>query len=122
MFVRAVAGVDDTRAQSLGQKLRRAGGTVTQNNDVDMIRFQNFGGVFQSLPLAQARSGNRDIDHVGAQSKRRQLERGTRTRAGFDKEIHQRFSAQSGDFFDLAGADLLESIRRLQNKVDFVGR
>ena len=74
MFVRAVTGVNDNRAQSLGQKLRRAGGTVTQDNDVDMIRFQNLGSVFQGFTLAQARGRGRDIDHIRAQSNRRQLE------------------------------------------------
>ncbi len=42
MFVRAVAGIDDTRFQSLREKLRRPGGTVTQNDDIRVDRFQNF--------------------------------------------------------------------------------
>ena len=76
---------------------------------------------FKRFALAQARGGGGDIDHVRAEPKRRQLEGRAGARAWFDKEIHQRFPAQSRDFFDLARADLLEGIRSLENKIDFVG-
>ena len=41
MFVRAVAGVDHAGFQPLGQKLRRAGGSMAQDNDVGMVRFKD---------------------------------------------------------------------------------
>ena len=47
MFVRAVTGIDHARVQTFGEKLRRAGGAVAQDNDVGVIRFENFGGVLE---------------------------------------------------------------------------
>ena len=40
MLVRAVARVDDARFQPLGQKLRRAGGAVAQDDDVGVDRLE----------------------------------------------------------------------------------
>ena len=51
-----------------------------------------------------------------------ELERCPGPRARFDKEIDQRFSAQRRDLLDLARADLLERIRRIENEIDFVRR
>ena len=42
MLVRAVAGVDDARAEPLGQKLRRAGRTVPQDDEIGVVGLQNF--------------------------------------------------------------------------------
>ena len=32
--------------EPLGEKLRRAGGTMAQDDDVGMVRLKDFGGVF----------------------------------------------------------------------------
>ena len=42
MFVRAVAGVDHAGLQALGEKLRRAGGTVAQDDHVGVERLKDF--------------------------------------------------------------------------------
>jgi hypothetical protein len=122
MLVRTVAGVDHAGFQSICQKLRRACRTVAQDDDVGFQRLQITRGVLERFAFGQARSGCRDIDHIGAQPERGQLERGARPRARFDKEVHQRFTAKRGDFFDFARADLLECIRCLKNEIDFLCR
>src|SRR6476646_8903790 len=63
-----------------------------------MICFENLGGVFQGLAFAQARSCGGDINHVRAQSKRRQLEGSAGAGTWFDKKIYQRFPRSAGTF------------------------
>ena len=50
------------------------------------------------------------------------LERRPRARARLDEKIHQRFAAQSRHLFDLAGADFLERICRVEKKRDLLRR
>ena len=47
MLMRAVTGIDHARANALRQKLRRAGRAVPQDNQIRVIRFQNFRGVLE---------------------------------------------------------------------------
>src|SRR5437764_3650499 len=122
MFMRAVAGVDHARTQTLGQELGRAGAAMAQDNDIDMIRFQNLSGVLQSFAFAQARSGGRNVDHVRAQPKSSQLERSASACTRFDKKINERFPPQRRYFFDFACAYLLEGISGVENKIDFIDR
>ena len=86
-----------------------------------MICFENLGGVFQGLAFAQARSRGGDIDHVRAQSNRRQFEGSAGASTWFDKKIYQRFPTQRWYFFDFACADLLEGVGGVEDEVDFVG-
>ena len=72
-------------------------------------------------PFSQARSRCRNIDHVSAQAKCSQLERGACSRAWLDEKVDQRFAAQCRHFFDLAGADLLKRVGCLENEIDFFG-
>ncbi len=95
MFVRAVAGIDHARFQAAGQKLRRAGRTVAQNEDVRVKASRFLRGVFERFAFRQARSGRGDVDHVRAQPKRGEFKRCARARARFDEEIDQRFAAQA---------------------------
>src|SRR5438094_9029927 len=95
---------------------------MTQDNDVDMIRFQNLGGVFQGFTLAQARGGGRDIDHVRAQPKSSQLERSASACTRFDKKINERLPAQRRYFFDFARPYLLEGISGFEDEIDLIDR
>ena len=47
VFMRAVAGVDHARFQSLRQKLRCAGGTVAQDENVGVERLEIARGVLE---------------------------------------------------------------------------
>src|SRR5438874_1886246 len=122
MFMRAVAGVDHARTQTLGQELGRAGAAMAQDNDIDMIRFQNLSGVLQSLAFAQARSGGRNVDHVRAQSKGSQLERSASACTRFDKKINKRSPAQRWYFFDFPCPHLFEGISGVEDEIDFIDR
>src|SRR6266513_370903 len=108
--------------QTLGGMFRRAGGAMTQDNDIDMIRFQNLSGVLQSLAFAQARSGGRNVDHVRAQPKSSQLERSASACTRFDKKINERLPAQRRYLFDFARPYLLEGISGFEGEIDFIDR
>src|SRR5881392_253381 len=110
MFMGAVAGVDHARTQTFGQELGRAGRVMAQDNDIDMICFENLGGVLQSLAFALAGSGGRNVDHVCAQPKGSQLEGSASACTRFDKKINERFSTQRRYFFDFACPYLFEGI------------
>ena len=120
MLVRAVAGVDDARAQPFGEELRRARRAVPQDDDVGVVRLENLGRVLERFAFGQARGGGGDVDHVRAQADRRDLERRARARARLDEEIHQRLAAQGRHLLDLARADFLESIRRIEDERDLL--
>src|SRR6267143_4140369 len=87
-----------------------------------MICFENLGGVFQGLAFAQARSRGGNIDHVRAQSKRRQLEGSAGAGTWFDEKIYQCFATQCRYLFDFACADLLEGVGGVEDEIDFVSR
>ncbi len=120
MLVRAIASVDDARREPLRQELRRAGGTVPDHDDVGVVRFQDLGRVLERFALGQAGGGRGDVDDIRAQADRRDLERGAGARARFDEEIHQRFPAQGRHLLDLARADFLERIRRIEKERDLL--
>ncbi len=122
MLVCAITGVDHAGLEPIRQKLRCAGGAVTQNKNVGVQCLQIARGIFERFAFGQAGSGCRDIDYVRAQSKRGQLERCAGTRARLDKEIHQRLSAQRRHLFDLAGTDLFERVSGLEDEIDFFCR
>ena len=56
MLVRAVAGVDDAGFESLGEKLRRASGTVTEHKNVGVQCLEISRGVLERFAFRQARS------------------------------------------------------------------
>ena len=95
MLVRAVAGVDHARPDAAGEKLRRAGRAVPQDDDVGVIRFEHPRGVFERFAFRQAGSRRRDVDDVGAQAFGGELEGSAGARARFDEEIDQRFALQA---------------------------
>ena len=90
--------------------------------NIGVQRLEIARGVLERFAFRQAGSGCRDIDHVRAQAKRGQLERGARPRARFDEEIHQRLSAQRRHLLDLAGADLFERVSGFEDEFDFFCR
>ena len=103
-----------------GQKLRRAGGAVTQDENIGVECFEIARGVLERFAFGQAGSGRRDIDYVRAQPKRGEFERCAGARARLDEEIHQCLSAQRRHLLDLAGADFLERVGGFEDEIDFV--
>ena len=118
MLVRAVARIDDARLQPLREELRCPRRTVPQHDEIGVIGLEDFRGVLQRFAFDQTRRRRGDIDDVGAETDRRDLEGGARARARFDEEIDQRLAAQSRHLLDLAGADFLERVSRIQNERD----
>ena len=109
-------------ADAAGEKLRRAGRAVPQDDDIGMIRFEHPGGVFERFAFRQAGSRRRDVDDVGAQAFGGELEGSAGARARFDEEIDQRFALQRRDFFYFACSDLFEGVGRLEDEIDFLRR
>ena len=108
MFVCAVASVDDARAKSLCEKLRSSRAAVAEDDDIGEECFEVAGGVFERFALRERRGAGGDVHYVGAEAECSQLEADSCARAWLDEEIDERFSAKSGDFFDLTRADVLE--------------
>src|SRR5207248_9090982 len=92
MFMRAIAGIDHARFQPICQKLRCAGGTVTENENVSMQRLQIPCRVFECLAFGKTRTYCRDVDYVSTQPKRSQFKRSEERRVG--KECRILWSAE----------------------------
>src|SRR6266404_5005058 len=93
---------------------------MTQDDDVRVIRFQNFGCVFERLALRQARRACRNVYHVCAQARSGQFKRSAGARARVDKKVNQRFTSKRWYLLDLASADLLERVGGFENEIDLV--
>ena len=120
--MRPVARIDDARSEAFGEKLRRPGRTVPQDDDVDVVCLENFCSVFEGFAFCQAGGCRRNIDNVRAQANRSDLERGARPRARLNEEIHQRLASQGRNLFDLPRAYFFEGIRRIENEGRFPPR
>src|SRR5262245_65615609 len=116
MFMRPVAGVDHAGFQSACQKLRCPCGAVAEHDNIGVQCLEIARGVLERFAFSQARSCCRDIDHVSAQTKCSQLERGACACTRLDKKVHQCFAAQCRHFLDFACADLLKRFSCLENK------
>src|ERR1700731_697618 len=83
-----------------------------------MQRLEIASSVFERFAFGQTRCCRGNVDHVGAQAVRGQLERCARARAWFDKKVDQRFAAERRNFLDLASADLFEGVCGFENEID----
>src|SRR3546814_6702130 len=64
--VAAIAGIEDrhTRCSMFGEKVRRTGGLVTDDEHVGLHRFQGLECVEQRFALGGRRGGNRSEEHT----------------------------------------------------------
>ena len=86
MLVHAIAGVQHRQPGDLGQKVRRPGRKMAQDNALRPQRPQRNAGVFQRFTLLDRRRLGTDQRRVRAQALGRQLERGPGAGAGFVEE------------------------------------
>ena len=112
MLVGAVAGVDHAGVENAGQKMRRAGGAVADDDDVHVQRLEVARGVLERLALLERGGLGGEIDDVGREPLRGQLEAGAGAGGGLDEEVDDGLAAQGGHLLDGALADGLEGAWR----------
>ena len=120
MLVRAVAGVDDAGIEDPGQEMRRAGGAVADDDEINVQRLEVARGVLERLALLERGGLGGEIDDVGREPLLGQLEAGARAGGGLDKEVDDGLAAQGGDLLDGALADRFEGAGGVQHGGDFL--
>src|SRR5689334_23187252 len=118
MFVRAVARVHDGRVAHAREMLRRAGHRVTNDDTIGRHRFQIARGVEQRFAFGDTGGGNADVHGIGGKSFRRDFERSSRARGGFEEEIDDGAAAQRRHFLDLAFGDVAKSFSSVEQVRD----
>jgi hypothetical protein len=76
MGVPAVAAVDDVHLHVAGDEVRRAGGAVAHHQHLGAHGLQRADGIVERFALLDAGAAGGDVDDIGAQRLRRQLEGG----------------------------------------------
>src|SRR5476651_2288042 len=122
MLVRAVARIDHVGLDALGQKVRRAGGAVANDDHVDTHGFEIPRRVHQRLPLRDARPRRGDAHRVGRETLFGELEGDAGAGGGFEEEVDDGRPAQGGHLLDGPLADLLERLRGVEHETDLVAR
>ena len=88
MLVAAVAGVDDTALDVIGEQPGGTGIGVADHQHVGVHGVQRHRGVDERLALLDRRARHRDVDDVGAEPLARELERGAGAGRGLEEEQH----------------------------------
>ncbi len=91
----AIAGVDDVhmRGRVLGDEKGRAAVGVAHDKYIGIHRFEVGDGVEQALALARAGALDVEIEHVGRQALRRDLEGGAGAGAVLEKQVEHALAA-----------------------------
>jgi hypothetical protein len=123
-----VAGVDHVHVgaasaiQMRGDQMRRPGLRVTHDEHVGVHRDQVVDRVEQRLALGRGGNADVQVDHVGGQALRRDLERRSRARRVFEEQVENRLAAQQRNLLHLALGDRSERHRGVENPTDHVRR
>ena len=121
MLVRTVAGVDHAAIHHAGEQVRRPLGTVPDNDDVGTERLERLAGIAQCFALAQRRGLSGEIDNVGVEPHRRQLEADARAGGWLDEQVNHGASAQGRHLLDGALTDRLKGAGRVEDGVNLLG-
>ena len=115
--VATIAGVDDVDMgrHVLGDQIRCAGFAVADHEDVSGHGAQVGDGVQKRLTFGSGRSGDVEVDDIGAEAFGGDLKGGAGAGGVFKKQIKNAFAAQQRDFFDFAVVDGDKVGRRIQN-------
>jgi hypothetical protein len=122
VLVLPVAGVDHAAGNRLGELVRRAAEVVPHDDHVDAHRLDVAGGVAERLALVDAGDLGGEVQHVGREPARGEVEAHARARRVFEEEIHDHPAAERGHLLDAAGADLFEAPRGVEQEADVLGR
>src|SRR5438874_7188016 len=122
MFMHPVARVDHIRLDALGEELRGARCTVTNDDHVDAHCLEVARRIDKGLALLHAGARRRDIDRIRRQSLLGELERYARSRRRLEEQIDDRGAAQRRHFLDRPFTDFFEWLRRVENERDLLTR
>src|SRR5277367_4217539 len=116
MLMRAVAGVDDGNTEAVGNKFRRAGRTMADDDAVGAHGFERAHGVEKRFAFFQAGCFGLEIHGVRAQSGRSGGEADARARGIFEEGECDSLAAQGGQFFQRMTLKFLERLGLIENK------
>src|SRR5262249_19060931 len=102
--------------------MRRAGRRMADDNRVGRHRLQIQCGVDERLAFDDARIRGRDVDRVGGQTLRRDLETRACARGGFEEEVDDCLPAKRRDFFDLSLIYVAESFGGVEDEIYLLRR
>ena len=118
MLVRAVAGVDHAAGELARQLCRHPGVAVAHHDEVGEHRGDVLRRVGEGLPLRLRRALGREVDDVGREALRRDLERDARPGRGLEEEVDHGLAAQRGHLLHRARGDLGERLGGRQDALD----
>ena len=113
--MRAVARIDNSGTDQRSEEVRSSGGRVAHDNQVNLQSFNVLHRIEQRLALAQTAGIRLNIDDIGGKTLFRELEGSACARARFDEQVHNGFSAQSGNLLDFPLGDFFELRRSVEN-------
>ncbi len=121
MFVRAIAGVDNGAIDGTGEEMRGTGGTMANDDRIHAHRLNIPRSVTQRFAFGDGGGGDGEVEHIGGQTLGGEREGGLGAGGILEEEIDADFAVQRGDFFDRAGRDILQRVRSVEDREDFVG-
>ncbi len=127
MCVPPIAGVDHmnvrrVRARMPRDQVRRAAGRMPHHEHIGLHRRQVVDRIEQRLAFGRARTHDIEVEHVGGQAPRRDLERRARACAVFEKQVEHALAAQQRHIFHFALGNVDEAVGRAQDAFDHHAR
>ncbi len=122
MGVPAVAAVDHVHLYVAGHQVGRAGGAVTNHQDLSAHRLKRAHRIVQRLAFLDAGGGGGDVDDVGAQRLGRQLEGGAGAGARLVEQGDDSLATEGRHARHLAAEHLLHRVGRLHDDLDLGAR
>src|SRR5919106_4719894 len=123
MLVGSIAGVENTGLDPARELVRGAGRAVAYHDCVDPHRLERPCRVLERLAFGDARLRiGGEVDDVGGQSLRGELERYAGPRGRFVEEVAHGATPQGGELLDRPGGHLTQRLGRVEDLGDVRGR
>ena len=121
MFMRAVAGVNDRRLPHSRQVVWRTGHRMPNDDAIRRHGFKIARRVEEGLALADAGSGNADVDRVRRQTLGGDFEGGTGSCRRLKEEINYCSPAQRRHLLNFAAGNITKRFGGIQQVCDLTG-
>ncbi len=120
--MRTIASVEDGASQVPGQKVRRAGGRVPNDDGIHPHGFDGLGRVDERLPFGSARSSGRKFDRCQPLIASQPRKTVARSGAVLKEQVGHGSAAQEIEFVFAPLGRGMQCLRHVQNKRQFVLR
>ena len=94
----AIAGIDNRALNptAIGKHMRGTRGVMPDDYSICADRLKSLGGVFEALPLADARALGGKVDDIGRQALGSNFETDSGASRVFKEQVDNRFTAKCG--------------------------